>query len=98
MTKESLEDERKRFNSIDPVEAKRLLESVEGKQPPFSSCWYCNGAHEHLREWDLFLCFACGIHYVSGYPVAALYRRAKGEKVTEEDMAHFNAALEGANE
>lgn len=31
------------------------------------SCWKCNGAHEHLKDAGLIVCFACGHWYYNGY-------------------------------
>lgn len=77
-------------------DAEKLLQGAENQRPDFRSCWYCNGAHEHLRSREVMLCFACGLYYLSGYPATAVIRRAKGERVTDEDMAEFNSALESA--
>ena len=96
MEPERLEAERARFNALSPDEAKDILAKVEGEQPDFRSCWYCNGAHEHLKNREVMLCFACGYYYLSGYPAPAIVRRSKGEEVTMEDMAAFNTALESA--
>lgn len=30
------------------------------------SCWKCNGAHEHLKNAGLIVCFACGHWYLNG--------------------------------
>lgn len=96
MTDEQLNAERDRFNALSVDDAKAILAKAEGQRPDFRSCWYCNGAHDRLRDRDVMLCFACGFHYLSGYPAPTVIRRAAGEQVTAEDMAAFNSALENA--
>ncbi|SRR6266404_1182581 len=93
---ENLQSELKRFNVLEEVEAKSILACVEGQNPIFRSCWYCNNAHERLKNLDFFLCFACGIYYLFGYPAFIVAIRSKGIIVTQEDMLKFKAVLDEA--
>jgi hypothetical protein len=93
MTPEFLAQEKIRFNALSQEEALRIGQECEGARPGVRSCWYCNGAHEHLKDMDYFTCFACGINYARGYPVKILGMRMRGEEVTDEEMAKFAEAL-----
>ncbi len=92
----NLQSELERFNALEEVRAKAILVCVDGQKPVFRSCWYCNGAHERLKNLDLFLCFACGIYYCFGYPAPIVAIRSKGIMVTQEDMLKFKATLDRA--
>jgi hypothetical protein len=94
MTVEVRKQEKDRFNSISQEEAKRIAAECDGAEGGIRSCWHCNGAHDHLKERDYFTCFVCGISYVRGIPTPLLGKLMRGEEVTEEDMDHFQEALE----
>jgi len=51
------------------IEAKKLLKKYPGVYPELRSCWNCNGAHEHLKEHDLIMCFGCGHWYYKGIDI-----------------------------
>ena len=89
MHHEIVASERARFEGLGPSEAKTILERMEGKTPTMRSCWYCNGAHEHLKSYDdtPIMCFACGGWYLNGYPAPIVAIRARGEAITDEAMA-----------
>lgn len=93
MNEKELETERQRFNALSVEDAKVLLANAEGERPDLRSCWYCNGGHEHLKNREVLLCFACGMYYLKGYPAPAVAKRSKGEEVSREDMQHFNETL-----
>jgi hypothetical protein len=95
MDQNELMTERERFNALDPKEAKRILQEIEAN-PSFRTCWYCNGAHAHLKERKIFLCLACGFYYAQGYPIPVLMIRSEGRDVTEDEMRTFNKAIENA--
>src|ERR1017187_4305636 len=94
MSPELLEQEKNRFNDLSQEEAKRISVKCEGAAPAVRSCWYCNGAHEHLKELDYFTCFACGISFARGFPIPILGMRMRGEEVGIETMAKFKKALD----
>jgi hypothetical protein len=96
MDKQALEQERARFNALSPSESQEILAKAEGQQPDFRSCWYCNGAHQHLKDREVLNCFACGFYYLSGYPLPVVQRRADGVEISEDDMRQFNEVLESA--
>ena len=56
--------------TMDQDEAKRLAKQLveEGKYQ-MRSCWFCNPAHEHLKEHDLIVCFDCGRWFYRGIDV-----------------------------
>jgi hypothetical protein len=88
--------EKKRFNALSQADAKAILAKAEGQQADFRSCWYCNGAHGHLKEREVLLCFACGIYYLSGYPAPIVGMRSLGKMVENVDMQMFQEALKKA--
>jgi hypothetical protein len=96
MGQNELESERLKFNAVSPAQAQGILDAVNGKMPEMRSCWYCNGAHEHLPDRDVIFCFACGLYYLRGYPAPAIQQRAKGQQITLENMAEFNQTLSEA--
>lgn len=86
------------INSISSERARELLEKAKSAKPVLRSCGYCNGAHDHLMNDDddefCFMCFSCGVHYVSGYAVPFLFIRAQGNEVTEEKIEEFKQAVQ----
>jgi hypothetical protein len=89
----TLAAEKVRFNALSQEDARRIAREVDGSPPAMRSCWYCNGAHERLKEADYFTCFACGISFVRGYPTPILGMRMRGEEITEEAMGKLAKAL-----
>ena len=85
----AIQQELARFNSLTSDEAKKILAAAEGQQADFRSCWYCNGAHERLKDRELLRCFGCGVLYVKGYPVIVAMERAEGKVLREEDLAEY---------
>lgn len=87
--------EMERFNSLSPDEAKDLIAAMNGKEAAMRSCWYCNGAHEHLKNADypIICAMGCGIWYLKGFPAKIVEMRTKGEPVTEATMVDFVQAL-----
>jgi hypothetical protein len=96
MNNELLTLEKTRFNALSQDEAKRIAALADRASPAMRSCWYCNPAHEHLKKWDFFVCFSCGVQYASGYPTMIVGMRMRGEEVTDEAMAHLAQALDEA--
>jgi len=94
MNAELMASEKARFNALTQEEAERIGKECEGAEPAIRSCWYCNSAHEHLKTWDWFTCFSCGISYVRGFPAPIFGMRVRGEEVTDETMAKLSEALE----
>jgi hypothetical protein len=82
-----LKEEQDRFNALSPQEAQAIIDNEEVSM---RSCWYCNGAHEHLQNAShpLF-CWLCGIRYMGGYPTHILSIRASGKKVNKKHMEAF---------
>lgn len=87
--------ERDRFNVLSPKAAKALLKSMEGKQAAMRSCWYCNGAHVHLKSanYPINCLWGCGQWYLTGFPAPIVVLRAKGVEITDETMKKFEDAL-----
>lgn len=96
MTAKQLLTEQKRFNALSPKRAKAILKRMDGQAQAMRSCWYCNGAHEHLKRADYpFVClWGCGMTYIAGFPARAVVMRAEAQKLTAADMREFNEALE----
>lgn len=94
LSDELLASEKERFNGLTQADAKRIADECEGAASAIRSCWYCNGAHDHLKTADFFTCFACGISYVRGYPIPILGMRMRGEDVDDVTMQKLQVALE----
>lgn len=75
------------FNALSEEDAKKFLAEAEGQTADFRSCWYCNGAHAHLKNRALLQCFECGNFYLHGYPAPVVISRSKGRRVTAEEVA-----------
>ena len=90
-----LAKERARFNALSPAEAQRIITQMGDKEIALRSCWYCNGAHNYLKEADYPIwCMGCGGLYVGGYPAPVLGMRSLGEEVTDETMEKFEKYIE----
>jgi hypothetical protein len=89
-------EEQARFNALGQDDALAILAKYDGAKPVLRSCGYCNGAHEHLMHDFAFMCFACGMWYLDGYPAPAVVVRSNGATVTDEMIDKFAAALEEA--
>ena len=83
--------EQERFNALTPAAATALLTQMEGQTPAMRSCWYCNGAHEHLMEanYPIHCLWGCGGWYLKGFPAHVVVRRSRGEPITEVEMQDF---------
>jgi hypothetical protein len=92
-----VKDEQIRFNALSQERAKEILAKADGQPPDMRSCWYCNKAHEHLKNREVMMCFACGIFYLQGFPSFFVVKRSKGEIITDEDIETFSAALQEAD-
>jgi hypothetical protein len=84
-------DEQLRFNALTPEAARAIMEAAEGKPYAIRSCWYCNSAHEHLKDADypIFCLTGCGIKYLRGFPLRVLALRMDGQELTDEMMNDF---------
>jgi len=87
MDKSIVLSERERFSALSSEDAKAILKHAEGQATAMRSCWYCNGAHEHLKRLDHpFLCFGCGGWYLHGYPAPIVTLRAEDKPITDDVM------------
>ena len=64
------------------VEESRIIAKKLIKAGKFEmrSCWNCNGAHEHLKNHELFTCFNCGRWFYKGIDVT------EDEEIVEETI------------
>jgi hypothetical protein len=90
--------ELERWNALTQEEAIALRDATKGAEVSLRSCWWCNGAHEHLKKRPLFICFNCGVMYMGGYPAPVIWKRIDGELLTEADLHTFVQILEGAED
>jgi hypothetical protein len=97
MTSSELKAEQIRFNALTPEAAKAIADRMEGKPCAIRSCWYCNGAHEHLKNAEYpFICITgCGVTYTGGFPARIVVLRIDGKLISNEDMDDFADALAG---
>ncbi len=93
MNEELLKQEKARFNALARDEAEKIAAAAEAAEMAMRSCWYCNSAHEHLKTWDFFVCFSCGIQYARGFPAMIVGMRMRGEEVTDAEMKKLEEAL-----
>jgi len=94
MKPEFITKEQARFNALSQDEANKIADNANGASPAFRSCWYCNEAHERLKDVDYLICFICGIEFVQGYPVPVLGARMRGDLIDDSFMDSLVKALE----
>lgn len=94
-SKEARDAECARFNALSQDNAKAILEEMDGQQQSMRSCWYCNSAHEHLKNvgHPILCLWGCGITYIKGFPAVIVGMRAHGKEITDEKMQEFEKAL-----
>jgi hypothetical protein len=96
ITAELLNQEKGRFNALSQEDALCIAKEAEGSKAAMRSCWYCNGAHERLKNKTYFVCFSCGIAYVKGFPAPILGMRMRGIEIDDATMAQLAESLKDA--
>lgn len=93
----NIDAELERFNGLAAELAALLVVEIESEATPTAmrSCWYCNAAHEHLKESECkILCFVCGNGYYRSFPFPVIRQRAQGASITREEVVGFAESID----